>query len=105
MLNPPRSSAPHDGAHHAIAPDSQIHEAHPSNPPSALLMGGIGSMFRASSSLRRFNRTPRDERQIVFYAESRADWAHLGPIADELTSAGRTISYVTSDEDDPVLSS
>lgn len=68
-------------------------------------MGGIGSMFRASSSLRRFNRTPRDERQIVFYAESRADWAHLGPIVEELSSAGRTISYVTSDEDDPVLSS
>lgn len=68
-------------------------------------MGGIGSMFRASSSLRRFNRIPRDERQIVFYAESRADWAHLGPIVEELTSAGRTISYVTSDEDDPVLSS
>ena len=68
-------------------------------------MGGIGSMFRASSSLRRFNRSPRDERQIVFYAESRADWAHLGPIVEELTSAGRTISYVTSDEDDPVLSS
>ena len=66
-------------------------------------MGGIGSMFRASASLRRFNRTPRDERQIVFYAESRADWAHLGPIVDELTTAGRTISYVTSDEDDPVL--
>src|SRR5688572_19214174 len=66
---------------------------------------GIGSMFRASSSLRRFNRSPRDERQIVFYAESRADWAHLGPIVQELTSAGRTISYVTSDEDDPVLSS
>ena len=67
-------------------------------------MGGIGSMFRASSSLRRFNRSPREERQIVFYAESRADWAHLGPIVEELTSAGRTISYVTSDEDDPVLS-
>ena len=68
-------------------------------------MAGIGSMFRASSSLRRFNRSPRDERRIVFYAESRADWAHLGPIVEELTSAGRTIFYVTSDEDDPVLSS
>lgn len=67
-------------------------------------MSGIGGLFRAWSSLRAFNRSDRADRDIVFYAESRADWPHLGPLIDELTTVlGRTISYVSSDADDPVL--
>jgi hypothetical protein len=62
-------------------------------------------MFRAWFSLRRFNRLDRSQRTIVFYAESRADWAHLGPLVEELTERyGRSVCYVTSDATDPVLS-
>lgn len=62
-------------------------------------------MLRAWFSLRRFRRLPPSERAIVFYAESTADWAHLGPIVEELTDRHqRSICYVTSDAKDPVLS-
>ena len=62
-------------------------------------------MFGAWSGLRQFNGLDRDERQIVFYAESAADWPHLGPIVEELARSGdRTVCYVTSDERDPILS-
>ena len=68
-------------------------------------MSGLGSLFRAWSSLRAFNRSDRADRDIVFYAESRADWPHLGPLVEELTGAqARTVSYVTSDDGDPMLS-
>lgn len=68
-------------------------------------MSFIDRLFPAWASLRRFNNLSRAERSIVFYAESSADWAHLGPIVDELTERmGRTICYVTSDADDPTLS-
>ena len=62
-------------------------------------------MLSAWSSLRRLNRLPRADREIIFYAESRADWPHLGPIVEELTGPlGRSICYVSSDESDPMLS-
>jgi YidC/Oxa1 family membrane protein insertase len=64
----------------------------------------VASLFPAWSSLRSFNRLPRAERAIVFYAESAADWTHLGPIVEELTDVlGRTVCYVTSGKEDPVL--
>jgi YidC/Oxa1 family membrane protein insertase len=67
-------------------------------------MSPIGSIFSAWSSLRRFNKLDRADREIVFYAESRADWPHLGPIIEELTGPlGRSVCYVTSDEADPLL--
>ena len=67
-------------------------------------MGVIDRLFPAWSSLRSFNRLTREERAIVFYAESSADWPHLGPIVDELTvGSGRSVCYVTSDPDDPTL--
>jgi hypothetical protein len=66
-------------------------------------MGLVDRLFPAWSSLRQFNRLSDDDRSIVFYAESRADWAHLGPIVDQLTGElGRTVCYVTSEIDDPV---
>ena len=65
----------------------------------------FGRPFGAWSGLRSFNRLPRADRTIVFYAEGKADWPHLGPIIEELTeSLGRTVCYVTSDETDPVFS-
>ncbi len=67
-------------------------------------MSPLGSIFSAWSSLRRFNKLDRADREIVFYAESRADWPHLGPILEELTGPlGRSVCYVTSDEADPLL--
>jgi hypothetical protein len=67
-------------------------------------MSPLGSIFSAWSSLRRFNKLGRADREIVFYAESRADWPHLGPILEELTGRlGRSVCYVTSDEADPLL--
>ncbi len=66
-------------------------------------MSVIDRFFPAWASLRAFNRLARGERTIVFYAESRADWAHLGPIVEELTDQrGQRVCYVTSDEDDPI---
>ena len=63
------------------------------------------AMLRAWFSLRRFRRLPPSERAIVFYAESTADWAHLGPIVEELTDRHqRSVCYVTSDAKDPALS-
>ena len=65
----------------------------------------VSSLFPAWSSLRSFNRLSREDRTIVFYAESSADWTHLGPIVEELTGElGRSVCYVTSDKADPVLS-
>lgn len=65
----------------------------------------VASFFPAWTSLRSFNRLSREQRSIVFYAESTSDWAHLGPIVEELTDGlGRTVCYVTSDRADPVLS-
>jgi hypothetical protein len=56
------------------------------------------------SALRAFNRLPAEDRAIVFYAESAADWPHLGPILEQLTAAGgRSVCYVTSDERDPAF--
>lgn len=67
-------------------------------------MSPLGGIFGAWSSLRRFNKLHRADRDIVFYAESRADWPHLGPIIEELTGPlGRSVCYVTSDEADPLL--
>ena len=66
-------------------------------------MGLFQRLFGTWSSLMAFNRLPPADRQLVFYAESRADWPHLGPILEELTRAGRTICYVTSEQSDPIL--
>jgi len=67
-------------------------------------MSIIDQFFPAWASLRAFNGLSREERTIVFYAESRADWAHLGPIIEELTERmERTVYYVTSEADDPIL--
>ncbi len=58
------------------------------------------------SDYRAFQSLDRRYRDIVFYSESRADWAHLGPIVKALTLGnGRHVSYVTSDFSDPVLRS
>lgn len=57
----------------------------------------------AWDGLKAFERMPRAERRIVFYAETAADWAFLGPVAHALESLGESVSRVTSDASDPVL--
>lgn len=54
--------------------------------------------FQAVSAL------PRDRKNIVFYAETAADWAYLGPLADALDRAGHLWTAVCSDPGDPALS-
>ncbi|HYH09200.1 MAG TPA: CDP-glycerol glycerophosphotransferase family protein [Thermoanaerobaculia bacterium] len=53
--------------------------------------------------LRRFEALPRSARRIVFYAETAADWAHLGPAAAALQRRGSRVLRVTSDRRDAVL--
>lgn len=43
------------------------------------------------------------DRRVVFYAESAADWAFLGPLHDEFVQQVDSVIRVTSDLDDPVL--
>lgn len=54
-------------------------------------------------SLRELEALPRQQRQIVIYAETAADWAPLAPVASALESRGARIIRVTSDRRDPVL--
>lgn len=62
------------------------------------------NIVREFKELRRFNSLPEGFREIVFYSETKADWAHFEPIIRELTERdGKAISYVTSDPDDTVL--
>ncbi|MFQ5995263.1 MAG: CDP-glycerol glycerophosphotransferase family protein [Acidiferrobacterales bacterium] len=62
-------------------------------------------LIRNWASHRRFRRLNADQRNIVFYSESKQDWHHLSPIINYLTSAlSRTVCYVTSDVDDYGLS-
>ena len=45
------------------------------------------------------------QRAITVYAEDGGSWPHLEPIISELTHRqGRTICYLTSDDNDPVFS-
>ena len=44
-----------------------------------------------------------DDRRVVFYAESAADWAFLGPVFDAFAAEVDSVIRVTSDLNDPVL--
>ncbi len=53
---------------------------------------------------KRFRKQDPSWRNIVVYAESRNDWAHLGPVVDRLLDHhGVRISYLTSEVDDPIF--
>ncbi len=60
-------------------------------------------MRRAWAGLRRFQQLPRETKRFVFYAESRADWAFLEPVAEALKRRGNEVVRVVSDPTDPVL--
>ncbi len=51
-----------------------------------------------------FKKLPDEWRRLVVYAESRSDWAHLGPVVDRLLDHHDCqVSYLTSEADDPQL--
>ena len=54
--------------------------------------------------LEKFNKLSIDERSIVFYSEDTSSFVHFEQIIYELTEKmGQQICYVTSDKDDPIL--
>jgi YidC/Oxa1 family membrane protein insertase len=62
------------------------------------------SFFREWRAYRAFRALPRDERRIVFLAESRQDWHHFKPVLDHLTgSLGQTVLYVCAESADPAM--
>lgn len=67
-------------------------------------MGAAWTRTKAAwEGLSAFNRLPRSPRRIVFYAETSADWAFLGPIRHSLERRGHSVVCVCSDRDDPAL--
>ena len=53
--------------------------------------------------LQDFNATARSARRLVYYAETAADWAYLGPMVDALEARGERVLKITSDAGDSVL--
>lgn len=68
-------------------------------------MSALRRFFYHWRQYRAFRRLDRSARQIVIYAESGQDWHHYSPVVRELTGrCGKTVCYVSSDENDPGLS-
>ena len=66
----------------------------------------LPSFIRNWTELERFRRQSLEERSIVFYAEDQGSWPHFEGLVDHLiTTLGRSICYVTSSTEDPVLES
>ena len=53
--------------------------------------------------VRAFEALARENRRLVFYAETAADWAHLEPVAAALERKGARVARLTSDREDPAL--
>lgn len=56
------------------------------------------------SKINNFNEIASEQKKIVFYAENKASYNHLGPLINEFVSRNIPITYVTSIKDDPLLS-
>ena len=60
--------------------------------------------FTRRSGRKAFEKLDRATRAITFYAEDGGSWPHFEPIIAELTGRlGRTVCYLTSSAEDPVL--
>ena len=55
---------------------------------------------KASYDFKRFKLIPKEKRQIVFYAETRADWTFIGPVYDYLKKKNQDVVRITSDISD-----
>jgi hypothetical protein len=65
----------------------------------------IRRYIKEKSELKRFNRLSLAERDIVFYSESESYWPYFAPIINSLIKHHkRTVAYLTSSENDPILS-
>ena len=63
------------------------------------------SFFREWRAYRAFRALPRDERRIVFLAESHQDCHHFKPVLDHLTGPlGQTVLYICAEPTDPAMS-
>ena len=61
-------------------------------------------MFAEMREQNRFKKLPEAEREVVFYAEHGGYWPNFEGLVHELTvNHGRTVSYVTSEDGDPIL--
>ena len=58
---------------------------------------------RAKTDYKKFKSIPKNDREIVFYAETRADWGFLDPVYNELIKTKKSIVRVTSDLNDKNL--
>jgi len=57
-----------------------------------------------NSKINNFNEITSKQKKIVFYAENKASYNHLGPLINEFVSRNIPITYVTSVKDDRVFS-
>lgn len=62
-----------------------------------------GAKASAKAGAKAIKAVPRAQRKVVFYAESAADWAFLGPVYDRFVADMPSVIRVTSDASDPVL--
>jgi hypothetical protein len=69
------------------------------------VIGAVKRFFRHQKYKSQFERDREGEGPgILFYAEDKNSWPHLGPIVTQLTEQhGKTICYITSSDEDPVL--
>ncbi|RKX35599.1 MAG: hypothetical protein DRP71_02920 [Verrucomicrobia bacterium] len=80
----------------------------PGSPPDTSgflgrLLAGWRRTKRAWSGVRAFGSLPRQDRRLVFYAETAADWAYLEPVVTALGDRGNRVLKIASDPNDPVL--
>ncbi len=61
-------------------------------------------MREIADTYRFFFKTPREDKEIVFYAEHRGDWPFFeGIVKDFLATHSKKIAYITSDAEDPIF--
>ncbi len=66
--------------------------------------GWLRGLRDSFSGMRAFQALPAEDRRLVFYAESKADWVHFEPIVTSLRrDHGLELCYLTSDPADPIL--
>ena len=61
------------------------------------------AFFKEFLGYRAYKKLPKSFKEIVFYSESFQDWHHLKPLLSGLLNQKMTVTYVTSDEEDPGL--
>ena len=61
------------------------------------------TFFKEFQGYQAYKKLPKSFKEIVFYSESFQDWHHLKPLLSGLLNQKMTVTYVTSDEEDPGL--